>query len=90
MASGGAKENRAYKPGKTQILLHCLETLLREGKIAKSQILSFAPISEPTFTRYIQEIRAYLYNFHPGYELEYCKWDDVYILNKDMDSSKQK
>ena len=88
MASGGAKGKTAYKPGKTQILLHCLETLLRDGKIAKSQILSLAPISEATFTRYIQEIRAYLYNFHPGSELEYCKWDDVYILIEDIDSAK--
>lgn len=68
------------KPSKTQILLYCLEKLINEGRLEKQDLLSLSPISEPTFTRYIQEIRAYLYNAHPGSDLEYHKWEEAYVL----------
>ena len=68
------------KPSKTQILLYCLERLIDEGRLEKRDLLRLSPISEPTFTRYIQELRAYLYNVHPGSDLEYHKWEDAYVL----------
>ena len=68
------------KPSKAHILLYCLEKLMDEGRLEKRDLLRLSPISEPTFTRYIQEIRAYLYNTHPGSDLEYHKWEDAYVL----------
>ena len=39
-------------------------------------------ISDLTFRRYMQEIRAYLINFELPYELKYLKSEEVYYLKE--------
>lgn len=39
-------------------------------------------MSNVTFRRYIQEIRAYLVNFNESYEIVYSKYEDTYYLKK--------
>ena len=68
------------KVNKTQALLYIYSLLIKEKKIVKSNIMSKLEISDLTFVRYIQELRAYIYNFFTGYEIIYVKKDDMYVL----------
>lgn len=68
------------KVNKTQALLYIYSLLIEEKKIVKSNIMSKLEISDLTFVRYIQELRAYFYNFFTGYEIIYVKKDDMYVL----------
>ena len=68
------------KVNKTQALLYIYSLLIKEKKIVKSNIMSKLEISDLTFVRYIQELRAYFYNFFTGYEIIYVKKDDMYVL----------
>lgn len=65
---------------KSQSTLFIYKKLLEEGEIKKSDVLSILSISDLTFRRYIQEIRAYLINFNEPYEIVYVKTKDTYIL----------
>ena len=78
IAVAAQEGNRKMK--KTQILLYCLETLLTSNRIAKEDLTDMARFSKSTFTRYIQELRAYFADFHPGTELLYDKKEGVYVL----------
>ena len=68
------------KVNKTQALLYIYSLLIKEKKIVKSNIMSKLEISDLTFVRYIQELRAYFYNFFTWYEIIYVKKDDMYVL----------
>lgn len=70
------------KVGKSQALLYIFVTLLEKGYITKDDILSNLEITELQFWRYIQEIKAYLYNFDTGYELSYDRKKERYVLLK--------
>lgn len=65
---------------KSQSTLFIYKKLLEEGQVKKSDVLSILSISDLTFRRYIQEIRAYLINFNEPYELVYIKSKDAYFL----------
>jgi|GEM_PF-611681 len=73
---------KAMKVVKSQGLLYIFEMLKEKGSINKNEILSALEISELSFWRYIQEIKAFLYNFDMGYELVYDRRDEVYRLTK--------
>ena len=68
------------KVNKTQALLYILSTLVKFGYISKEDITQEIEISDLTFRRYIQELRAYLANFDSGRELIYDKKEDKYVL----------
>lgn len=65
---------------KTQALLYIFETLLSKRKITKNDVLNQITISDLTFRRYIQELRAYLLNFNEPYEIIYNRKNDEYYL----------
>lgn len=65
---------------KTQALLYIFETLLSKRKITKNDVLNQITISDLTFRRHIQELRAYLLNFNEPYEIVYNRKNDEYYL----------
>ena len=56
--------------------------LQKSKKITKDEVLQTISLSDVSFRRYIQEIRAYLINFNEPYELVYLKKDDAYLLKE--------
>ncbi len=68
------------KVNKTQALLYMYVTLMKKGHLIKSEIQSELMINNLTFARYIQELRAFFYNFYLDYDIEYNKKDDTYFL----------
>ena len=67
---------------KAQAILYIFDMLKEQKYIIKSQILSELNISELTFWRYMQEIRAYIYNFNKSYDLKYNRSEDKYYLEE--------
>ena len=67
---------------KSQSSLYIFQRLLEDGSIKRNEIISILSISDVTFRRYIQEIRAYLVNFNEPYEITYIKTEDTYYLTK--------
>lgn len=65
---------------KTQALLYIFEALLKEGSIKKEDMMQQLEITSLTFKRYMQEIRAYAFNFFKKYELIYSRKEDRYYL----------
>ncbi|MCR4879487.1 MAG: hypothetical protein K5906_00820 [Bacilli bacterium] len=65
---------------KSQGLLYIFEILKNEGLIRKEDILSELNINDLSFWRYIQEIKAFIYNFNLPYELKYDRKSAVYRL----------
>jgi hypothetical protein len=65
---------------KCQTILLLYEVLVRRGYFRKEDVLGENQISDPTFKRYVSEIRCFLANFHPEEELVYDKKEDVYRL----------
>ena len=68
------------KVNKTQALLYMYDCLISRGYITKEHICSEIKISNLTFLRYIQELRAYLCNFAPYQELVYSRNNEKFIL----------
>lgn len=68
------------KVNKTQALMYLLSVLITNKQISKEYIKNKLEISDLTFRRYMQEIRAYLINFELSYELKYLKGEDIYSL----------
>lgn len=68
------------KVNKTQALMYLLNVLITNKQISKEYIKNKLEISDLTFRRYMQEIRAYLINFELPYELKYLKVEDIYSL----------
>lgn len=68
------------KVSKSQSTMLILKYLLEDKRVSREEILDQVDISELTFRRYIQEIRAFLANFYFNYEVVYCKKDDCYYL----------
>lgn len=56
--------------------------LLENRYIRKKDIQGEIFISDLSFRRYIQELRAYLLNFNEPYEIIYIKTEDTYYLKK--------
>lgn len=70
------------KVNKTQGVLFIFNKLTSDGYITKDIAVQELEINDLTFYRYIQEIRAYLYNFGNIYDLEFNKTDKRYYLRK--------
>lgn len=67
---------------KPQALMYIFEALITLGNIQKKDELNELEISDLTFKRYMQEIRAYIYNFNKDYELVYDYASQNYYLKK--------
>ena len=68
------------KVNKTQALLYIFALLLKRKSIAKKEVMSELEISDLTFRRYMQEMRAFLANFSMPYELVYDRVSDEYYF----------
>ena len=68
------------KVNKTQATMFILSLLLKNKELSKSDVLGVLEISSLTFSRYIQEIKAYLLNFNVPYEIKYFRCNDKYRL----------
>lgn len=68
------------KVNKTQALLFMYELLLTKGSFTKEEVMNEIEINNLTFLRYIQELRAYLFNFNNEAELLYSTKDKKYLL----------
>lgn len=65
---------------KTQVCLYLYEQLLTVGYIEIEQVKQTFNLENKTFSRYINEIRAYLYNFYKGKEIVYYRDEKRYYL----------
>lgn len=70
------------KVNKAQALMYLLSLLITNKQISKEDIKNKLEISDLTFRRYMQEIRAYLINFELPYELKYLKSEEAYFLKE--------
>lgn len=70
------------KVNKTQGVLFIFDTLIEKGSINKKDMISALEISNITFKRYMQELRAYIDNFDSSYKLIYSRFEDQYYLKK--------
>ena len=70
------------KVNKTQGVLFIFNMLIEQGSISKREVISTLEISDITFKRYMQELRAYIDNFNKGYKLTYIRSEDQYYLKK--------
>ena len=73
---------KRMKVVKAQCLLYIFNTLKDNGYIKKEEVLNILEITELTFWRYIQEVKAFMYNFNFPYEIVYERNDNVYYLKK--------
>ena len=70
------------KVNKTQGMLFIFDMLKSKGFINKEEIIEQLEISNLTFKRYMQELRAFIYNFNTQYELIYVRSENKYYLKK--------
>ncbi len=70
------------KVNKTQAVLLILSILLEKGSFTKEEIKEEIEITDLKFKRYMQELRAFIYNFNLPYEINYIRREDIYILKK--------
>lgn len=68
------------KVGKSQAIVFIYEQLLKNKTISKEDIQNVISISDVTFRRYIQELRAYLVNFNKELEIKFDKKQSKYFL----------
>ena len=76
------EREKAMKVVKSQGLLYIFEMLKEKGCVSKNEVLNALEISELSFWRYIQEIKAFLSNFNMDYDLIFDRRDEVYRLVK--------
>ena len=70
------------KVNKTQGVLFIFNMLIEQRSISKREVMSVLEISDITFKRYMQELRAYIDNFGKDYQLIYIRSEDQYYLKK--------
>lgn len=70
------------KVNKTQGVLYLLTMLLSGKQLQKNSIKTDLEITDLTFKRYIQELRAFFVNFSLNYEIEYDREKMEYCLKK--------
>lgn len=68
------------KASKTQAVLFMYNMLLEKGYIKKDKVIDILGISNLTFRRYIQELRAFYYNYMNHEEIIYHKDSNSYSL----------
>lgn len=65
---------------KTQVCLYIYEELLNNKFINTTEMRQKFNLEDKTFSRYINEIRSYLYNFYTGKEIVYLRSKQIYKL----------
>ena len=65
---------------KTQVCLYIYEELLNNKFINTTEIRQKFNLEDKTFSRYLNEIRSYLYNFYTGKEIVYLRSKQIYKL----------
>lgn len=70
------------KVNKTQGVLYLLMMLLSGKQLQKNSIKADLEITDLTFKRYIQELRAFFVNFSLYYEIDYNRETAQYYLKK--------
>ena len=70
------------KVTKTQALMLILKTLFEQGFVTKENIMNMIDVSDLTFRKYMQEVRAFFLNFNIPYELKYSRSEQKYYLFK--------
>ena len=68
------------KVNKTQALMFILMLLLEKKKISKDEVANVIEISDLKFHRYMQELRAFIFNFNLPYEINYERCYEIYVL----------
>lgn len=76
------KVGLSMKVNKSQATMLILKMLLENDYIIKDEVMSLLDINDLSFFRYIQEIKAFFYNFDTGLEIEYSRSENRYILLK--------
>ncbi len=74
------ERNKVMNVVKSQCVLYMFYILKEKGQLTKEDILSELEINELAFWRYIQEIKAFIYNFNLPYELKYDRENSLYSL----------
>ena len=74
------KKVKRMKVMKGQGLLYIFNILKEKGRVKKEEIINALEITDLSFWRYIQEIKAFIYNFNLPYELIYDRKNEIYIL----------
>ena len=74
------KKVKRMKVMKGQGLLYIFNMLKNRGYVKKEDIINDLEISELSFWRYIQEIKAFIYNFNLPYELIYDRKNERFYL----------
>ena len=77
------KKVKRMKVMKGQGLLYIFNILKEKGRVKKEEIINELEITDLSFWRYIQEIKAFIYNFNLPYELVYDRKNEVYVLADD-------
>ncbi len=70
------------KASKSQGMMFILNMLITNGRIDKKTVIKTLGISNLTFRRYMQELRAFYFNFMDHEEVVYDKASDSYFLEK--------
>lgn len=74
------RREHKMKVYKSQGVLYIFDILIRKHTLTKNDIINELEITELTFWRYIQEIKAFIYNFNLPFELVYDRSNDTYRL----------
>lgn len=74
------------KVNKSQGLVYIFYMLLTNKQISKNDVLNELNITELSFWRYIQEIKAFICNFNIPLDVVYDRSNNIYCLvKKDVD-----
>lgn len=68
------------KVNKSQALLFIFSVLQERKSISKTYVQEHLDIPDLTFRRYIQEIKAFFYNFNINMTIKYSRSEDMYYL----------
>lgn len=74
------RREHKMKVCKSQGVLYIFDMLIRKRTLIKSDVMNELEITELTFWRYIQEIKAFMYNFNLPFELIYDRANETYKL----------
>jgi len=65
---------------KTQVIMYMYEKLLLEGKLDPVEVKKIFELTNKTFYRYIQEIKAYCNNTFKNVEIIYSRSERKYFF----------
>ena len=80
------KKVKRMKVMKGQGLLYFFNILKEKGRVKKEEIINELEITDLSFWRYIQEIKAFICNFNIPLDVVYDRSNNIYCLvKKDVD-----